>query len=361
MPSNHFSDISLAGSVTVVPEKIRSIEADTELFGGNVRQIERLKKTLGLNERRIAEASVTALDLSQQAAESLLASHSLSAEALDGILFVTQTPDHSQPSNASLMHRKLGCASHCAALDVNLGCSGYVYALWLAFSLIANGSSSKILVCAGDTLSRMVHPKDRSVAALFGDAGSATLIEKRAGAGPSWFRLGSDGSGSEALIVPAGGARMPLSAETSVEQSDAEGNIRCLENLHMQGSEVFNFSIEVVPREIEALLAEANCPIDSVNFFVLHQANRYIVHSIGKRLKVDLKRCPIASFEAFGNVSSASIPGALAYELSECLLGEERQRLLLSGFGVGLSWASCLLDIEGMQSLRWELYSGGGD
>ena len=99
----------------------------------------------------------------------------------------------------------------------------------------------------------------------------------------------------------------------------------------------------------------------SVNFFVLHQANRYIVHSIGKRLKVDLKRCPIASFEAFGNVSSASIPGALAYELRECLLGAERQRLLLSGFGVGLSWASCLLDIEDMQSLGWELYSGGGD
>ena len=111
MPSNHFSDITLAGSVTVVPEKIRSIEADTDLFGGNVQQIERLKKTLGLNERRIAEASVTALDLSQQAAESLLASHSLSADALDGILFVTQTPDHSQPSNASLMHGKLGCAS----------------------------------------------------------------------------------------------------------------------------------------------------------------------------------------------------------------------------------------------------------
>lgn len=361
MPSNHFSDITLTGSVTVVPEKIRSIEADVNLFGGNVRQIERLKKTLGLNQRRIAGASVTALDLCLQAAQSLLTSHSLSPEAVDGILFVTQTPDHSQPSNASLIHRKLGCASDCAALDVNLGCSGYVYALWLAFSLIANGSSGKILVLAGDTLSRMVHPKDRAVAALFGDAGSATLVEKRVGAGHSWFRLGSDGSGAEALIVPAGGARMPCSSETALEQSDADGNVRSLENLHMQGSEVFNFSIEVVPREIEALLAEAECPMGSVDYFVLHQANRYIVHTIGKRLKIDLQRCPIASFEAFGNVSSASIPGALAYELKECLQGAERQRLLLSGFGVGLSWASCLLDLGAMQSLRWEVYSGGSE
>lgn len=359
MPSNYFSDITLTGSVTVVPEKIRAIESDLDLFGGNVRQIERLKKTLGLNQRRIAGASVTALDLCLQAAESLLASQALSSEALDGILFVTQTPDHSQPSNASLIHGKLGCMSDCAALDVNLGCSGYVYALWLAFSLIANGSSSKILVLAGDTLSRTVHPRDRAVAALFGDAGSATLVEKRAGAGHSWFRLGSDGRGSEALMVPAGGARMPCSSETALEQSDADGNVRTLENLHMQGSEVFNFSIEVVPREIEALLFDAECPIGSVDYFVLHQANRYIVQTVAKRLKVDLQRCPIASFEAFGNVSSASIPGALAYELKDRLLGPKRQRLLLSGFGVGLSWGSCLLDIEAMQSLKWEVYSEG--
>lgn len=361
MPSNYFSDITLTGSVTVVPEKIRSIEADVDLFGGNLRQIERLKKSLGLNERRIAAPSVTTLDLCLQAAQSLLASHLLSAEALDGILFVTQTPDHSQPGNASLLHRKLGCATHCAAFDVNLGCSGYVYALWLAFSLIANGSSGKILVLAGDTLSRMVHPKDRAVAPLFGDAGSATLVEKQVGAGQSWFRLGADGRGSESLIVPAGGARMPFSKETSEEQSDADGNVRSLENLHMQGSEVFNFSIEVVPREIESLLEEANGSINSVDYFVLHQANRYIVQSIGKRLRVDLERCPIASFEAFGNVSSASIPGALAYELSECLQGTERKRMLFSGFGVGLSWASCLLDIGGMQSLRWEVYSSDGE
>lgn len=358
MPSNQFADVSLTGSVTVVPPTIRSIEEDVDLFGGNIRQIERLKKTLGLNERRIAPSELTSLDLCEQAAQVLLNQLNIKATDLDGILFITQTPDHSQPSNASLIHGRLGCSTECASLDVGLGCSGFVYGLWLAYSIIANGSSQRVLVLAGDTLSRLVHPKDRATASLFGDAGSATMVEKREGAGISWFRLGTDGRGFNSLIVPAGGSRMPLSEETAKEYTDTDGNIRTKENLFMDGSEVFNFSIEVVPEEIEALLDYAGAPKDAVDYFVLHQANRYMVHNIGKRLKVDLERCPVDSFGAFGNVSSASIPGALAYELADKLKGKEKSshQLIFSGFGVGLSWGSCLLTISQLDCLEWRVY-----
>ena len=360
MPVNQFMDISLSGSATVVPPKGRSIEEDVDLFGGNIRQIERLKKTLGLNERRIASNELTNLDLCEQAAQVLLEQLNIQSSDLDGIIYVTQTPDHLQPSNAALLHGRLACSTECAALDIGLGCSGFVYALWLAYSIIANGSSQRVLVLAGDTLSRLVHPKDRATASLFGDAGSATMVEKRSEAGASWFRLGTDGRGADSLIVPAGGARLPFSEETAVETSDADGNIRTKENLFMDGSEVFNFSIEVVPREIEALLSDAGASKDAVDYFVLHQANRYMVHNIGKRLRVDLERCPVDSFGAFGNVSSASIPGALAYELADSLSGEcegkSSHQVVLSGFGVGLSWGTCLLNIPHLGCLEWRTY-----
>ena len=361
MPANQFFDISLTGSVTVVPPKVRSIEEDVDLFGGNIRQIERLKKTLGLNERRLASSEITNLDLCEQATQVLLEQLNIKSSDLDGILYVTQTPDHSQPSNATLLHGRLACSTECAALDIGLGCSGFVYALWLAYSMIGNGSCQKVLVLAGDTLSRLVNPKDRATASLFGDAGSATMVEKRAGSGVSWFRLGTDGRGSESLIVPAGGARLPFSEETAQEHMDDDGNIRTKENLFMDGSEVFNFSIEVVPQEIEALLDYAEISKDAVDYFVLHQANRYMVHNIGKRLKVDLERCPVDSFGAFGNVSSASIPGALAYELSDTLTkkieGKSSHQVVLSGFGVGLSWGSCLLNIFDLGCLEWRVYN----
>ena len=360
MPANQFLDVSLTGSVTVVPPKVRSIEEDVDLFGGNIRQIERLKKTLGLNERRIAPSALTSLDLCEQAAQVLLDQLNIKSSDLDGIIFVTQTPDHSQPSNASLIHSRLGCDTECAALDVGLGCSGFVYGLWLAYSIIANGSSQRVLLLAGDTLSRLVHPKDRATASLFGDAGSATMIEKQEGSGASWFRLGTDGRGSNSLIVPAGGARLPLSEETAEEHTDGDGNIRTKENLFMDGSEVFNFSIEVIPQEIETLLNYAGASKEAVDYFVLHQANRYMVHNIGKRLKVSLERCPVDSFGAFGNVSSASIPGALAYELGDQLRGKCKNKashqLVFSGFGVGLSWGSCLITVSELGCLEWRVY-----
>tara|TARA_B100001093_G_scaffold274548_1_gene262468 strand:- start:1070 stop:2155 length:1086 start_codon:yes stop_codon:yes gene_type:complete len=359
MPTNSFTDITVSASVTVVPEHIHSIDQDIDLYGGNLRQIERLKKTIGFDQRRIAPKEVTALDLCHQASERLLSNLNLSAEALDGIIFVTQTPDHSQPSNASLLHGLLGCQKSCAALDIGLGCSGFVYGLWLAFSLINNGSSDKILVLTGDTLSRMVNPQDKATASLFGDGGSATLVQKQAGAGVSWFQLGSDGTGAEALKVPAGGARIPISQATAKASTDTEGNIRTQEDLFMDGASVFNFSIEVVPEAIKALLKVADLPLESLDYLVLHQANTYMVQNIGKRLGIDPARLPIRSFGAFGNLSSASIPGALAYELADELTDKKTskpQKLIFSGFGVGLSWGSCLLPLEPLKCLEWLEY-----
>lgn len=345
MPKCTFQAIEIAGVVTCVPPLEKCIDDDLDLFGGNVNHLERLKKTIGLNKRRVVGPGVTAADLCQAAAERLLEGLTLERAQIDAVVCVTQTPDHSQPCNAAVLHGRMGLAKDCAALDVNLGCSGYVYGLWLAHTMIASGGCQRVLLLAGDTISRLVHAQDRSVAPLFGDGGSATLVQHAAQAADSYFSLQSDGRGCENLIVPAGGARMPKSPETAKVTRDDAGNLRSAENLFMNGAEIFNFSITEEPQSVRELLDYARADADEVDYFVFHQANRYILKNIAKRLKLDPEKVPMQTVERYGNQSSASIPAAICGELAQPLRAKSGHRLVLSGFGVGLSWASALVDL----------------
>ena len=341
-----FDQVKISGVVTCVPPFEKCIDDELELFGGNVKQIARLKKTIGLDRRRVVEAGTTAADLCCAAAERLLEAADLQADVVDALIFVTQTPDYIQPCNAAVLHGRLNLPASCAALDVNLGCSGYVYGLWLAHMMVSSGGCDRVLLLAGDTISRLVNAKDRAVAPLFGDGGSATLVERSAVAQSAWFCLETDGKGFDKLIVPAGGQRCPSTAETQVEETDEGGNVRCAENLFMDGAEVFNFSIKTEPQAVRDLVEYAGLDLDAVDYFVFHQANRYILGNITKRLKLDPEKVPMQTVERYGNQSSASIPSALCGELGEVLtVGGEPRRVLLSGFGVGLSWGSVILDL----------------
>lgn len=329
-----------------MPKNERRIEEELELFGGDAAKIARIKKTIGLDRRRVVEAGTTTADLCRAAAEQLLQRARVDRQQLDAVICVTQTPDYLQPCNAAVLHGQLGLKKSCAALDVNLGCSGYVYGLWLAHMMIAAGGCERVLLLAGDTISRLVHPQDGSVAPLFGDGGSATLLERDPAQGAAWFSLATDGTGYDKLIVPAGGQRCPASDATAQVFEDADGNSRSAENLYMNGVEVFNFTIQVEPQAVRELLEYADLGLDAVDYFVFHQANRYILSNIAKRLKLDLAKVPMRAVERYGNQSSASIPCALCDELSGALTGAAPQRLLLSGFGVGLSWASAVVDLS---------------
>lgn len=359
MPKSSFTGVQIRGLVTCVPERERCIDDELDLFGGNVKQIARLKKTIGLNKRRVVDAGVTAADLCYEASVQLLRKLDLDVDSVDALICVTQTPDHSQPCNAALLHGRLGAGTDCAAFDVGLGCSGYVYGLWLAHMMVAVGGCERVLLCAGDALSRLVGSKDRSVAPLFGDGGSATLIERSGSECRSWFSLSTDGSGAQHLVVPAGGARMPISETTREVVEDAAGNLRSAENLFMDGAEVFNFSIQVEPAAVKEILSYAGVELEQVDHFVFHQANRYILTNISKRLKLELDKVPMGTVERFGNQSSASIPSAICGELSEHLMAEPRRKLLLSGFGVGLSWASAVVEVGSLGACELVEYPSG--
>ncbi len=344
MPNSRFENVRLRGMVTCLPKREKCIDDEVALFGGNVKQIERIKKTVGLDKRRVVEAGTTALDLCRGAGRRLLEASGVDAGEIDALIFVTQTPDYLQPCNATVLHGQMGLSTSAAALDVNLGCSGYVYGLWLAHMMVGSGGCGRVLLMTGDTLSRLVHPEDRSVAPVFGDGGSASLIERSEGAGPSWFSLHTDGAGFDKLIVPAGGMRRPRDASTQQAATDAEGNVRTPEHLYMDGAEIFSFSIGVEPRAVRELLEYAGSDVEAVDHFVFHQANRYILTNIAKRLKIDLAKVPMRTVERYGNQSSTSIPCALCGELGESLCLPSIRKVLLSGFGVGLSWASVLLN-----------------
>ena len=212
--------------------------------------------------------------------------------------------------------------------------------------MIASGGCERVLLLAGDTISRLVNARDRAVAPLFGDGGSATLVERSQSSAATFFSLQTDGKGYDNLIVPAGGARQPCTKDTAVAVEDEAGNIRSPENLFMDGAEIFNFSITEEPKSVIELLEYAEMDADAVDHFVFHQANRYILSNIAKRLKLDIAKVPMQTVERYGNQSSASIPTAICGELATALADRSSTRLLLSGFGVGLSWASALVEVR---------------
>jgi 3-oxoacyl-[acyl-carrier-protein] synthase-3 len=299
----------------------------------------------GIQSRGVAAPDQTAGDLAQAAAQALFAKGKLRAQDVDFIILCTQAPDHLLPTTACILQHRLGIPTSAGALDVNLGCSGYVYCLALANGLIESGAASCILLLTADTYSKYIHPLDKSVRTLFGDGATATAVvatkADRRAIGP--FVFGTDGGGAEHLIVPAGGFRRPASAESAVEYSDGSDNLRSANNLYMNGAEVMAFTLREVPRTVEKLLDKAGLARDQIDYFVLHQANRFMLEALRKKMKIPSEQLPVR-IEEVGNTVSSTIPLTLISMTRQGLLDTEK-RLMLVGFGVGLSWSACILTI----------------
>ena len=336
-------DVGIKGIVTVVPPDCILFKTDAKRLGIEEGQAQRISETIGLKERRVVSTGVTALDLGELACIDLIKGLDTNLSDIGFIIFVTQTPDHRQPCNAAILHGRLGLDNSVGALDINLGCSGYIYGLYLATSMIKSLGKDVLLV-VGDTLSTQVNPLDRSASILFGDASSATLLSAKENE-KMYFDMCTDGANFQSIIVPAGASRMPSSFETGIDKEDDEGNIRALDDLKMVGGEVFNFAVRTEPKAIKELLKFSKKSIEEIDMFFFHQANKYILRTIAKRLSIPNAKVPDSIITKYGNQSSASIPCAI----NETIDADGLQRLsVLSGFGVGLSWASviCNLDLK---------------
>ncbi len=326
-----------------MPRATRTLDDDAAVFSREA--VEKLSASTGIVNRRWASEDLCTSDLCEAAARQLLESLDWEPSSIDLLVFVSQTGDHQLPATACLLHGRLGLGKSAAAFDIGLGCSGYSYGLLSAASMMQSSDIKRALVLVGDTTSRIIGPEDRSVVPLFGDAGTATALERDDSAEPMHFVTGTDGTGAGSLIVPAGGARIPRTAETSQRTEREGGNIRSDEDLYMDGVSVFWFTLREVPPLVSELFEHSQTNPDDVSAWVLHQANGFMMEHIRKRLKAPAEKF-VVDLKDWGNTSSASIALAMTTSLRD-RLASEPMVLLLAGFGVGLSWSSAIIRTDG--------------
>jgi 3-oxoacyl-[acyl-carrier-protein] synthase III len=305
--------------------------------------VEKIDQKTGIRERHIAAPGECASDLAVRAARALFDTGACSAADVDFVLLCTQSPDYFLPATACILQHRLGIPMTAGAYDFSLGSSGYIYGLGQAHGLIATRQASTVLLLTAETYSKFIHPGDRSVRTIFGDAAAATLVRAVASdlpfLGP--FVYGTDGSGAGNLIVRTGGMRRMRTEQSSVAAPDENGNVRSEDNLYMDGAEIFTFTLSAVPECVTRLTDRAGCGIDDIDLFVFHQANRYMLEHLRKRLKLPAEKFLIEMSHC-GNTGSSSIPIVLREAVRNGRL-RAGMKVMLVGFGPGYSWGAALL------------------
>ena len=331
-----YEGVGITAMSAAVPKRVIVNREYTEVF--SKAEADEIVDKTGIEQRRFADENTCSSDLCLAAAEKLIADNSIDKEDIDLLVFISQTPDYRMPATSVTLQHRLGLSSKTIAFDINLGCSAFIYGLSVVYGLVEKSSLKKAVLLDGETRSKVYSARDRRSAFLFGDGGVAALIERNAKFGKSTFSLNSDGSRADLIMIPAGGYRKMSSAETVVEKVvDEFGNMRSEEQGYMRGGDVFNFVIREIPRDIKNTLAFVEKTVDDFDFVVFHQANNFINSYIAKKMKLDTEKIP-STIAKFGNTSSVSVPLTIVSELKGKLDG--KKELLLSAFGVGMTWAT---------------------
>jgi 3-oxoacyl-[acyl-carrier-protein] synthase-3 len=323
-----------------VPEQVLTNDTLNTLFPEW--SVSKITEKLGIENRYIVADDICASDLGYFSTMKLFEEHSIQPKDIDFILLCTQSPDYFLPTTACILQNRLNIPISAGALDFNLGCSGYIYGLGLAKGLIETEQASNVLLITAETYSKFLHPKDKSVRTIFGDAAATTLVSTSKVKSIENFVYGTDGRGAGNLIVKAGGMRHPITVNDYKEQTDDEGNTRNETNLYMNGSEVFIFTLNSIPSLVRDILKKSSLELDEIDLFIFHQANQYMLETLRKKLKI-----PIDKFFIFmsdtGNTVSATIPIALA-EAQKQRRVTQGNKVMLVGFGVGYSWGGCIIN-----------------
>ena len=301
-----------------------------------------LENSTGIKERHISTLEICTSDLCYEAAKNLLADNNIEPESIDMLLFMSQTADYKIPTTSTILQNRLGLSKTCACMDLVNACSGFVYGLSSAYSYASMEGINRVLLLSGDTISKVLNKKDKVSYPVFGDAGTAALIEKGSYC-ESWFELGSNGGGYESIVISAeNGGRNPVSEESLKECPTEDGSYRSALQMKMEGMDVFSFAISTVPKSLKSVFEFSGKTDSDVDLYLLHQANKYILEVVSKKLKIDMTKIPI-NIDRFGNTSSASIPLLLSSEYGD---SELSKNCMLCGFGAGLSWASAYLQLK---------------
>lgn len=342
MKDRIFTRAQVAAIAAVTPKQHLSLRDLAAQFGDS--DLERIISATGIQEVTVAEEGMTSADYAYAAAQRLLAETGVPASEIDGLLFLTESPDYIIPNTAAVLQERLGLRNDTVNMDLRYGCAGYVYGLFQASLLIESGYCKNVLLLAGDTISHYINEHDRSLRMVNGDAACATLITASDTETRSCYSFFVDGSGLNSLLIPAGGRRMPAQAGvTDVLEYDEDGNGRTLENLYMNGMDIMVFAIRKVPALVEKLLTQTGWTRNEVDLYAFHQANTLILDRITRTLKVPREKVPL-SMAHTGNCGFDSIPLMLCNEYAG--VNEGFQRVIACGFGAGLIAAAGALDLS---------------
>lgn len=332
-------NVSIKGISACTPSAKDSI-SEVYKWGG----VEAFIDSTGIKSRRRADDATTSADLCQAAAEKLIADLGWDKKEIDALVFVTQTPDYILPATSCVLQNKLALSNDCYTLDISLGCSGWVYALSVIAALLQNGTIKKGLLLAGDTVTKLCSPEDKSTYPLFGDAGTATALEYDPNSNGIKFVFNTDGAGYETIICREGAYRTPVS-EDSLKLTALDNNVsRRGIDLELDGMDVFSFGITKAPKSVKQLCEHYNIDKDAVDIFTFHQANLMMNEMIRKKLKLPIDKVPYC-MDQFGNTSCASIPLALVTRKAD-KLRTSKVKHIACGFGVGLSWGSAFFETD---------------
>jgi 3-oxoacyl-[acyl-carrier-protein] synthase-3 len=347
----------LSAIVAVVPEQEKKFEDEFPRYKLSPRKAERMKEMLGLGRHRIAPPEVCSSDLCCAAALHLIDSGKLKRDDIGAIVFVTQTPDYFLPPTSNVLQSRLGLGTDVICLDLNQGCAGALIGIMQAFMLLELPAVKKVLVLAGDTASKQVSTWNRVSYPLVGDAGCALVVERADPTETIHMALKMDGGRHEALIVPAGAYRHPSSLDTLPEIEVEEGVMRSQEQIHMDGGSIFNFTIEDVPPQIAETLAFSGDTHDTIERFFFHQPNRFMLQQMAQKIGVAESKMPNDIVGLYGNCSSVSIPLVICHHDGKDLLAKKK-RVCLSGFGVGLTWCTMVMNLGPLDACEIIDYAG---
>lgn len=347
MTVSSFKHVQVYGVKTVIPEKFIDIDDELEYFDNNPKKLARAKKMMGYGRRYLADENTTVTDLAIDAAEKLFAETGFDRNQIDLLIFVNQKPDYREPCDACIAHGRLGLNKTCATIPIVLGCSGYPYGVWVAHALIASGAAKNCLLLCGDVPTRCSDQTDRKKAQVFGDAASATILQYTEQENPSFFVMGSDGTGWDKLIMPFGGMRLPFHKDSfDLNEIDENGNHWDATLSLMKGEDVFNFTMDVAPALLQQILDVAHWTVEAVDLFAIHQANKQIVENIVAKAGISPEKAPIDVFSKYANNSTNSVVTVI------CDQKQTLRNVVFCAFGIGLSWSAAALNLSGM-------YNGG--
>ncbi len=343
-----FRNKKITGILGVLPEIEIRFEDEVFNYDFPEKQTMRLKKIMGFEKHRVVKDTTSSSDLCITGLYYMLEKGLISKNEIGAIIVVTTTPDHFIPHVSNIIHGKFGFINDVICIDISQGCAGFLHGLMQSFMLLEHLGNKKVVLFNVDTLSKKVSKKDRNSYPLIGDAAGITVIENDSNSKDIFFNMYNDGSRREALIIPAGGSRLPSSPETAiVRDSDQDGNLRSLDNLKMDGSEVFTFVQTEVPPLIEETLKFANQDKDHIDWFLFHQPNKFMLKKLAEKLEIPYEKLPMNIVENFGNPSGASIPIDIVHNLGSLVL-DNKYNCCLSAFGSGLTWGAMTIELGGM-------------